>query len=112
MSTLEQDRRAGALRTALIGYGVAAFTYLLARAGSADETKAFGFGQPAARFVLWGLALQILLIVTRWVIKRRGVDRAVAAQSFLILELIGDGVTVLLFALATLGAIHRMPEEL
>ena len=112
MSTSEQDRRAGALRTALISYGVAAFTYLLVRPGSAGEAKAFGFGGSAATFVLGGLALQVFLIVARLVIKRLATDRDVAAQLFVILELIGDGVTVLLFALATLGAINHMPEEL
>jgi hypothetical protein len=112
MSTPAQDRRAGALRTALIGYGVAAFSYLLARPGSAGEAKALGFGGSASTFLLTGLGLQAFLIVARLVMKRLVPDRAVAGQLFLILELIGDGVTVLLFALATFGAIQQVPAEL
>jgi hypothetical protein len=111
VSAFDQSRAYGALRTALISYGVAAFTYLFARAGATDEAKAIGVGGSASTFVLSGLALQVLLIVGRLVIKRLATDRDIAAQAFLILELLVDGVTVLLFALATFGAILHAPEQ-
>jgi len=111
MPAFEQRRSYGALRTALITYGAAAFTYLLTRPGSADEARAFGVGGSASTFVLGGLVLQVLLVAARALIKRLATDRPIAAQAFMTLELIGDGVTVLLFALATPGAVTHVPEQ-
>ena len=112
MAAFDQDRRYGAARTALITYGIAAYTYLLARPGPADDAKAFGVGASASSFVLSGIVLQVLLIAARLVIKRVTNDRDITAQALGILELIADGVTVLLFAMATFGAIAHAPEEL
>ena len=53
----------------------------------------------------------MLLIVTRALIKRTVADQALAAQVSFIAELIGDGITVLLFALGTLGAIVHAPDQ-
>lgn len=112
MSTPDQIRRYGAARTALITYGIAAYTYLLARPGPDGGARAFGVGASASSFVLSGIALQVLLIVARLVIKRVTSDQEVAAQALGIFELVADGVTVLLFAMATFGAIAHAPEEL
>lgn len=112
MSTPGQDRRYGTARTVLITYGIAAYTYLVARPGPADAAKAFGVGASAAAFLLSGLGLQIALIAARVIIKRTISDQENAAQALGILELVADGVTVLLFAMATLGAIARAPEDL
>jgi len=112
MSTPSQDYRYGAVRTAFITYGIAAYTYLIARPGPVDAAKAFGVGASASAFLLSGLGLQILLIAARLIIKRVIADRETSAQAFGILELLADGVTVLLFAMATLGAIAHAPEEL
>jgi hypothetical protein len=112
MSTPGQDRRYGAARTALITYGIAAYTYLIAKPGPADAAKAFGVGASASSFLLSGLGLQITVIAARLVIKRTIADQEMAAQALGILELIADGVTVLLFAMATFGAITFAPEDL
>lgn len=112
MSTQGPGSRYGAARTALITYGIAAYTYLLARPGPADATKAFGLGASAASFVLSGLALQVLMIAARLMIKRVITDQQMAAQALDIIELVADGITVLLFAMATLGAIAHAPAEI
>jgi hypothetical protein len=112
MSTVGQDYRYGAARTAFITYGIAAYTYLLARPGPADAAKAFGVGASASAFLLSGLGLQILLIAARFTIKRAMPDREMSAQALGIVELIADGVTVLLFAMATFGAIAHAPADL
>ena len=96
----------------LIGYGVTAYSYLFARAGFIGEPKALGVGGSVSAVMLCGLGLQVLLILARMAIKRAVTDRDVADQALLIVELIGDGMTVLLFALATLGAIVYAPEQL
>lgn len=112
MSPPDPARRYGAARTALITYGIAAYTYLLARPGPTGAAKAFGVGASASTFVLSGIALQILVIVARLLIKRVTRDQEITAQALGILELIADGVTVLLFAMATFGAIARAPDDL
>jgi hypothetical protein len=111
MSTLDQERRYAAVRTALLGYGIAAYGYLLGRPAPHDA-QALGIGGSASTFMLSGVGLQIVLILVRIIIKRVVPDRELAGQASLIVELFGDGVTVLLFALATLGAIVHAPEQL
>lgn len=58
-------------------------------------------------FTHYGLGLQLLLIAARALIKRQVREPLAAAQGLLILELVADGVTVLLFALATFGGIMQ-----
>ena len=107
-----QDFRYGAARTAFITYGIAAYTYLIARPGPVDAAKAFGVGASASAFLLSGLGVQIVVIIARLIVKRVIADQEMSAQALGILELIADGVTVLLFAMATLGAIAHAPEDL
>ena len=104
-STLAQQRTFGIVRSTLIGYGVAASTYLFSRSsafGSATGGEASGSAQT---LVLGALALQGLLIAARALIKHRAPQSETAAQGLMVLELVADGVTVLLFAWATLGTI-------
>lgn len=107
-----ERRGYGAMRTALICYGTAAYTYFFLRPGPVGETQAFGTGGSASSLVLIGLGVQVLLMLAGVVVKRLVGDRSVAGQAYVILDLIGDGVTVLLFALATFGTIAHFPEEL
>jgi hypothetical protein len=88
-------RRYGAIRSTLIGYGVLAFTFF----------------PPTRTLMLWGVGVQIAIIVAGKLIERRVRDRAIAAQALTLLELVGDGVTVALFAIATFGGIMRIGEQ-
>jgi hypothetical protein len=101
----------GAIRTALIGYGIAAYTYLVAGPGS-GRAEAFGGSALATSFLLSGIGLQILLILARFALNRFLPDRGLANQAMLVLELIADGITVFLFALATLGGIFHAADQL
>ena len=103
-SLLEQQWLYGTIRTMLISYGVAAFTFLSLRATP-------GIVTPALRFVILGLAAQLLLFTVRLLVKRFMSDRTSAIQVLIVIELIGDGVTVLFFALGTLGAILSAVEN-
>jgi hypothetical protein len=94
-----------AVRTILITYGIAAYTYLLPSSGVSGAPGASSVTASAHSLVLVGLGLQLLLVGARVLIKRYVPDRDSALQGFGVLALIGDGVTVLLFALGTLGAI-------
>ena len=101
----DQQRTYGVIRSALIGYGVAAFTYLFSRSAAFEAGNA---GQPsgsAQTLVLVGLALQVLLIGAHLITRRRAADSETAVQGLMILELVADGITVLLFAMATLRTI-------
>lgn len=92
-------RRFGAVRTALIGYGVVAFGYLFARPGAGPDD-----GTSGLTFVAVGIGLQLALLAAGVVVRRHVGTGPAAAQVMFVLELVADGVTVLLFALATLRA--------
>lgn len=104
-SPLGQQRFHTAVRTILITYGVAAFTYLIPPSTTGDTPLAAGGAVSARSLVVLGLGLQLLMLAARVLIKRHAPDRAAAVQGFLILELVADGMTVLFFALGTLGTI-------
>jgi hypothetical protein len=99
-SRYEQLRRFGAVRTALIGYGVVAFGYLYARAGVGPDDATSGLV-----FVAAGIGLQFALLAAGVLVRRHAPNGAAAAQLMFVLELVADGVTVLLFALATLRVV-------
>ena len=101
----DQQRTYRVIRSALIGYGVGAFTYLFSRSSALESAGAGQASGSAQTLVLVGLALQVLLIGARLLVRRRASESNVAAQGLMILELVADGVTVLLFAMATLGTI-------
>lgn len=86
----------GALRSTLIGYGVLAFTFF----------------PPPRALMLWGVGVQIAVIVARKLIERQVRDPAIAAQALTLVELLGDGATVALFAIATLGGIIRFEQQI
>jgi hypothetical protein len=111
MLAMDGGLRYGAIRTALIGYGVSLFSYLFARSGLVTEASAPAPGGWVSAFLLSGVGLQVLLILARVLIKHMA-DRDIATQALPIVELIGDGATVLLFALATFGAVVHAPEPM
>jgi len=86
----------GALRSALIGYGVLAFTFF----------------PPTRTLMLWGVGVQIALMIARKLVERQVRDPAIAGQVLTLLELLGDGATVALFAIATLGGILRIEQQI
>lgn len=89
-------RRYGALRSALIGYGVLAFTFF----------------PPSRALMAWGIAVQVAVILGGRLIERRVRDPQLAGQALMVLELLADGATVALFAIATLGGIMRIGEQI
>jgi hypothetical protein len=93
--TRVHNRSYGGLRSTLIGYGVLAFTFF----------------PPTRTLMLWGVGVQVVLIVARKLVERQVRDPAIAAQALLLLELLGDGATVLLFAVATFSGILRVEQQ-
>ena len=90
----ERLRLNGVLRSAIIGYGIAAF-WLLA---PASELTA-GY-RP---LFLIGIGVQLAVLIAR---------KLVRALPPFVFELLADGVTVLLFALGTVGSVYRHLGEL
>ena len=88
-------RHYAAFRSALIGYGV----------------LAFAFFPPTRTLMLWGIGVQIAVILARQLIQRQVRDPEVASTALRVLELVADGVTVALFAIATLGGIMRIESQ-
>ena len=93
---MSEMRSVGALRSTLIGFGVLAFTFF----------------PPTRTLMLWGVGVQIALMIARKLIERQVRDPAIAAQALTVLELLGDGATVALFAIATLGGILRVEQQI
>jgi hypothetical protein len=93
--TRVRGRSFGALRSTLIGFGVLAFTFF----------------PPGRTLLLWGVGVQIAVILARKLIERQVRDPAIATQALTVVELLGDGATVLLFALATFGGILQLEQQ-
>jgi hypothetical protein len=97
---MTETRRAkmptGVLRSSLIGYGVLAFTFF----------------PPTRTLMLWGVGVQIAVIVARQLIERQVRDPAISSQALTVVELLADGVTVALFAIATFGGIMRLEQQI
>jgi hypothetical protein len=81
-------RLSGPFRSALIAYGIAAFAFIVPQSSGGSRTM-----------LIVGLVVQAIVLVARALAKR--LDGETAAAAIAIVELIADGVTVLLFALAT-----------
>jgi hypothetical protein len=109
-SPFEKERTYGAVRTILIAYGVAASSYLFTQSVPEGSLPVYGGLLSSRDLVVLGLVLQVLMIGVRALIRRHAPDADTAAQGMFTLELIGDGVTVLFFALGTYGAILHVAD--
>ena len=92
----------------LIGYGIAIYTLLFSRVDNVGDA---GTSSSSSHLALWGIAAQLLVMAVRALVERVVADRDIASQMLTIVELIGDGVSVLLFALSTLGAMTNLASE-
>ncbi len=95
-------RLSGWIRGILITYGVAAFSWFFSRALPSESSEEPGSAMSA--FAI-GLALQILLVGARLLLKRLERDPETFGQAMYLFELLADAVTVLLFAIGTHRAI-------
>jgi hypothetical protein len=103
----------GRVRGILIAYGVAAFTWFFSqRIPQPTPDASPGALSPIAI----GLLVQILLFVARIAVKRyereNAMDGELYPRAMYIIELLADGVTVLLFAVGTFRAILGAVPEL
>jgi hypothetical protein len=107
---LAELRLNGAVRSAIIVYGIAAYAFLFPRADSPSVATG------ALQMLLAGIALQVLFLLVRGLVSRyeraHGLEGQIAPTALYIFELLVDGVTVLLFALATLQGILRHADSL
>ena len=94
--TRVSGRSSAGLRSALIGYGVLAFTFF----------------PPTRTLMLCGVVAQVAVIVARKLVERRVRNPAIASQALMLIELLGDGATVALFAIATLGGIIGIQQQI
>lgn len=99
------------LRTTLIGYGIAAYALFPSGPGSQAAPLPGGGGAASGSYLLWGLGLQVAAMVAHALLRKGVADPAAADKAMLVVELLADGATVLLFALATLSAIGRTVDS-
>ena len=85
-SRYDRLRLHGALRGAIIAYGIGAYALFVPAA--------------AGLSILAGIGLQLLVLAVRKLMAGRS-----SPAAMLVFELVVDGITVLLFALATFGGI-------
>jgi hypothetical protein len=116
-SPYERLRRHGAIRSALIAYGIAAFVYFFPRSHTnADGEPVLVAATGALQMLLVGLALQIVSLAIRKIVTRyerkHGMEGFLSPLALFIFELVVDAVTVLLFALATFRGLASFNTEL
>jgi hypothetical protein len=102
------------LRGALIAYGVAFFSWWFARTLPADEASAWTPGN--LYMIALGLVLQVAAWTVKWLAARyereHGMTGMLSPTAVSTAQLIIDGVTVLLFAIATFRSIAIVPSNL
>jgi hypothetical protein len=98
----------------LIAYGVAAFTWFFSRTLPAEEEASTAASM--LPLIGFGLLLQLLVLMLRKRVERyerqHGLENQIAPLVMYVVEILLDGVTVLLFALATFSSISRFPAGL
>jgi hypothetical protein len=97
----------GTIRTAIIGCGVAAFGWLFTRRGIIEDPLAADASSTARLLLAAGLGCQALAFIARWWIKRNFGEEGGATGAALV-EILADGATVLLFAIATFRGINAL----
>jgi hypothetical protein len=116
-SPYEQMRRHGAIRSALIAYGLGAFVYFLPQPRpTADGESSLVTATGALQMLLVGVGLQIITFAIRRIVTRyerkHGIEGFLSPLALFIFELVVDGVTVMLFALATFRGITSVGDGL
>lgn len=104
MRDVASDHRLVAWRSLLITYGIAAYGFFMGRVHAVPASGMRGHTPSGPNLVLIGLVLQGVLLLARYLVKRFAPDGETALQGVSIVSLLGDGVTVLLFAWGTLAA--------
>jgi hypothetical protein len=92
------------VRGAIIGYGILAYAFLVPAPVVAGVAP---FQFSARTLLALGVGLQLLVLAGRALARRyetrRGLEEQISPLVVFVLELVADGVTVLLFVLATYG---------
>jgi hypothetical protein len=95
-------------RGVLIGYGVAFFSWFFNRTLPEDETSR-DWSAGSGYMIGIGLALQLLMLLVKWLVGRyerdHGMEGMLQPQAVAIVQLLIDGITVLLFAIGTFRSI-------
>jgi hypothetical protein len=100
---------AGTVRGLIIAYGIGAYALISRNLGTASRGETLPFSESPLNLILVGLGVQAL----RWVVmqvvaryeKAQGVEGALSPTVMYGIDLVIDGVTVLLFAVATFRSI-------
>jgi hypothetical protein len=103
------------LRTLLITYGVAFFSWWFSRTLPSDESSR-DWSPGSVYMIAVGLGLQLLMLTVKWIVTRyerdRGMEGMLSPSAVAVVQLLIDGVTVLLFAIATFRSIGVFQQAL
>jgi len=100
---------AGTVRGLIIAYGIGAYALISRNLGTGSQRDTVSFGESPLNLILIGLCVQVL----RWAVMRavaryekaHDVEGALSPTLMYGVDLVIDGVTVLLFAVATFRSI-------
>jgi hypothetical protein len=110
-SRYERLRLHGAVRGAIIAYGIGAYTFFFSQPTTPAEQPAASPVAGVTQMLLVGVGLQLLVLVVRKLAPGSGRaldrERNPSPLGVFLFELLVDGVTVLLFALATFRGIAQ-----
>jgi hypothetical protein len=107
---------AGTVRGLIIAYGIGAYALISRNLGPGSQRDTVSFGESPLNLILIGLCVQAV----RWVVmhavaryeKTHDVEGAFSPTVMYGVDLVIDGVTVLLFAVATLRGISGVAASI
>ena len=115
-SRYERLRLGGRMRSAIIAYGIGAYAIFAPHAAGPAQASAADLAGGIVSMLFTGTALQLLVFAVRVIAaayeRSTGEELALGALALYVFELLVDGATVLLFALATYGGIAQFAAGL
>ena len=108
-------RVSGAVRGLIIAYGIGAYAVISQKLGPASRSESSSFSDSPLNLILIGLGVQLVRWAVMWAVgryeKANDLEGALSPTVMYGLDLVIDGVTVLLFAVATFQSISGVASR-
>ena len=109
VSKAKSLRVAGTVRGLVIAYGIGAYAVISQKLGPSSRSESGSFSDSALNLIVIGLGVQFVRWAVLWAIgryeKAHDIEGALSPTVMYGVDLVIDGVTVLLFAVATFQSI-------
>ena len=115
VSKTKSLRVAGAIRGLVIAYGIGAYALISQKLGPALRSESGSFSDSPLNLILIGLGVQLVRSAVMWAVgryeKAHDIEGALSPTVMYGVDLVIDGVTVLLFAVATFQSISGIASR-